>query len=251
MSGEQSGNSNETDTDGASSGRFDELGDIPSGTVLGSGIAAFAAGYLGLFTLLTILGNIRFSDRIVSILRSVGHAFYNAFNVPTFTESTRSIRQGGAVTSELVEKTWLNSVTGFSRVKRELYQGGELVNETAATGVTGSGPSIPAIVYLLVPVVVLVGVATLVGYRALPAGGSKRERAIRWAMAGAIYSLGFLLVALVGTYILTQEQTQTFLRPARLETLIYGIAYPAVFGTGGIVLGQRLQTRWTDRPSDE
>lgn len=99
--------------------------------------------------------------------------------------------------------------------------------------------SVPAVVYHLIPILVLVGagvaVANYVGARELSDG----------AVAGATLALGTVLPALLGTIIFSVENSIFGLTVSQSPALVpgvllVGLLYPAVFGAIGGVISTQL-----------
>lgn len=101
------------------------------------------------------------------------------------------------------------------------------------------------LVYYVVPVVVIVAAAAVMTYWYDPA----RRDGLLAIATGLAMALGYLLLALVGTYLFTRTQMSTVeggetiavtVRPDRLATLLYGTIYPVAFGIVGSLLAQAL-----------
>lgn len=217
---------------------------------LADGIGAFVASFLVFFGVTATTGSIDFSTP-VRLLKQISHLFYNSFNVPAYTRQTVLTQENGTVVSETVRETWQNGITGWIRLHQETRVSGELVEETTQTSVLPVDSALPPLVYLLIPVVVLLAIGLAFGYRSLDteAGTSLKTLAIRSLVGGGILTVGFLLVTLVGSYVMVLEGTQAIRHPARLEALLYGFAYPAVLGTLGIAAGQYLRRTGRDEGS--
>lgn len=220
---------------------------VPLGAGVLAGAGTFFGGYVAFFALLVATGAVDFGRSVVEILRSVGLTVYNAHNVPTLQQQHRTVEQNGEVVGEAVTRIWQNTITDWQHVQQRVFADGEVVQEMARTGTTGADPTLPALVYLAVPVVVLVVAAAVFTHRMVETRRLETSVAATItgvAVAGA-FTLGYLVVVLLGSYALAVQGTGegAFLRPARLEALGYGIAYPFVAaGLGaGFVLG-RTQT---------
>jgi hypothetical protein len=95
---------------------------------------------------------------------------------------------------------------------------------------TASGATtIPTIVYFVVPVVVLLGMGYLIG--TLAQSGSDVVAA---AGAGATITIGYLILAILGTFIFSTGGAGGSVGPDLLmSVLLFGLAYPIVFGAIG------------------
>lgn len=218
---------------------------------LADGIGAFAGGFVAFLAVILASGNVDFSAP-VRVLKDISHLFYNSFNVPSYTRQTFVTERNGTVVSETVRETWQNGITGWVRLHQETTAGGDLVDETTRTAVVSVDTALPTLAYLLVPVVVVLAVGLVFGYRSLAVSEDTTPRtlAVRSLVGGSILTVGFLLAALVGTYVTVIEGTRAFRHPARFETLLYGFAYPALLGTVGIAVGQYLRWRGIATDSD-
>lgn len=92
--------------------------------------------------------------------------------------------------------------------------------------------------YYAVPVVALLGASMVFTYYNLP----ERQSATYAALTGLAMTIGYLLFALVGTYVFVKTRSvdpnvgESFtiaVRPQRLSTLLYGVVYPLVVGAIG------------------
>jgi hypothetical protein len=113
------------------------------------------------------------------------------------------------------------------------------LTDSTLFGATIEGPSVPAVVYHLIPILVLVAagvlVANYVGAQELRDG----------AVAGATLALGTVLPALLGTVFFSFEITGLFasltFTPALVPgVLLAGLFYPAVFGAIGGAISTEL-----------
>ena len=59
-------------------------------------------------------------------------------------------------------------------------------------------------------------------------------------VGGAFITVGFLLVALVGTSVFPMRGEGSFVGPDRNETLVFGIVYPCACSTAGVIAGELL-----------
>lgn len=207
------------------------------------GVGTAFGSYVAFFALLVATGAVDFGRSVVEILRSIGLVFYNAHNVPTFQRQRRTVEQDGELVGEATNSVWQNAITGWQRVQERVVIDGEVVRDTARTTGGAADPTLPPLVYLAVPVLVLVVAGAVFTYYRVSVGPDKSLTAVLTTglFVGAAVALGYLLVLLVGTYVLAVQGSTagTFLRPARLETLGYGVAYPFVAGSlgAGIALG--------------
>ncbi len=220
-------------------------------SALANGIGAFVGGAVAFFAVILATGEVTFSAT-ARLFKEVSHLFYNSLNVPTYTQQTYFTERNGTVVSETVREVWQNGITGWTRVHQETRIGGKLADKATETTVIPVETALPEFAYLLVPIVVLVAVGLVFGYRSLTVGEdtSPRTIAVRSLVGGGILTLGFLLVALVGTYVTSIEATQAFRHPARFETLLYGFAYPAIVGTVSIAVGKYIGWRGSAGSSD-
>lgn len=99
---------------------------------------------------------------------------------------------------------------------------------SAASGET----TIPVILYFVVPVIVLVAMGFLVG--TLAQSGSD---VVAGAGAGATITIGYLILAILGTFIFSTGAAGGSVGPDLMMTiLLFGLAYPIVFGgIGGAI----------------
>lgn len=223
----------------------DQARHVPWAPGVLAGIGTALGGYVAMFALLAGTGAIDFGRSVVGILRSVGLLFYNAHNVPTYERQRQTVEQDGEVVGEIVRESWRNAITGWRRVSVERVVDGEVVRDATQTVVASNSPALPPIVYFAVPVVVLLGAAAAFTYWQVDASPtlSIADAAVTSVGVAAAVALGYLLVVLLGTYVLAVSGATegTFLRPARLEALGYGVAYPflATAVSAGLVLGRR------------
>ena len=224
-------------------GWLDRLDDVPLvGGFLG-GIASFLGGYVLFLALLTGTGEIPRQTGVVNALRSVAQAFYNAFNVPTYQRQTISIESANS-TRETVVEVWQNSVTGFRRVTQRQVVDGQTVDTQTQSGTIDTALAAPDVVYLLVPVVAVLLVGLVVGYRVVDADtDDPNVIALQSVGGGVAMGAGFLVLSLGLTFVLVRTGTNAMLHPARMEAILYGIAYPLIGGTAGIAVGQLAQAQ--------
>ena len=230
-------------------GRLDVLDDVPLVGGFVGGIASFLGGFVLFLSLLVGSGELRFSQGLQTALRSVAQVFYNAVNVPTYTRQTLRIEQGGQTQEQVIE-VWANSVTGFQRVTQQQVVDGEVVNEASRSGTAATLSGLPELVYLAVPVVALSAAGVVVGLRARGAD-DPNAITLRSVGGGLAMAAGFLLVALLGTYVLVEQGQNATLYPSRAHAVLYGAVYPLVAGTAGIVVGQAIQLGGDDTEAPE
>lgn len=168
------------------------------GILLG-GAGAFLVGY-ALTVLVVVLGPGETTGGVWGVLVLLAFVFYSAHNVPVDA-------------SGLGQIDWL---------------------ETAASSTTPD-PSIPLVVYYAIPILVLVGTSILVTSRCTDRELNPVQSIVAvLGMAGA-----YALLAVAGTFVFTSRTI--FNTPAQLvltDALIFGVAYPLVFGTiGAAVVG--------------
>lgn len=198
----------------------------------GGGVAAGAATFVGSYLafVLTVVATARSVDlsQPVAAVRGIGTLFYNAHFIPSYRQVEIVAQQNG------------ETVRAVSRegVSNDLLA---LVGESAT--------NVPVVVYFAVPVVVLLVAAAAFSYYALDAGqgDSPRLLALRGLCTGGAFALGYLALALVVTYLVTQQATEgesfRLLHPSRPQTFLFGSLYPAVLGAVGSAVGQALDRR--------
>lgn len=230
----------------AEPGRWDRLAEHldagPWGEGVLAGIGAFVAGYVVFFVVLVATGAVDFGQSVVAVLRSVGHFFYNAHNVPTLTQRRQVVEEDGTVVGELVQRSWDNGITGWRRVHQEVISSGEVVQEGTRTTVQETNSTLPPEVYLLVPILTLLVVAGLFTRYYVDTGAveSPLDATITGLSVAAPITLGYLLVVLLGSYLIAVQGGEgTFVRPSRLEALGYGVLYPFACSaaSAGVVIG--------------
>lgn len=243
----------------------DQFRGVPVVGGLVTGLLSFVLGYLSFLGLAAGTGDgIDFNGRS---LRQVGLFFYNSFLVPTHEQTVEVLENepedGDVVVQENIFEVWYNpfsSSDGVETSVRVLLEG-QLRDERTQTISEATAESrgfvlpeltFPDLVYLAIPVVVLVGLGALFAYRFISLDGvtERTDLLTRALVGGGTITLGFLLLALVGTYVFVLEEfalfTQrtgedVFTRPDRLETLLYATVYPLLCSAAGIVLGQILK----------
>jgi hypothetical protein len=220
-------------------GRLDPLEDVPLVGGFVGGIASFLGGFVMFLSLLVGSGELSFARGVQTALRSVAQVFYNAINVPTYTRQTLRVEQGGQTQEQVIE-VWANSVTGFQRVTQQQIVDGDVVNEASRAGTAATLSGLPELVYLAVPIVALVAAGVVIGLRARGADDPNAVT-LRSVGGGLAMAAGFLLVTLLGTYVLVEQGRNAVLYPSRAHAVLYGVVYPLVAGTAGIVFGQAIR----------
>jgi hypothetical protein len=230
-----------------------------------TGLLSFVLGYLSFLGIAAGTGNgIDFTARS---LRQVGLFFYNSFLVPTHGRTVEILENdpegGDVVVQENIREVWYNPFRNSGEIEtsvRVLLDGQVYDERTATIGkeTAESGQFVlpeltfPDFVYLSIPVVVLVGLGALFAYRFISLDGvtERPDLLTRALVGGGTITLGFLLLALVGTYVFVLQDYAlfrdkavegAFTRPDRLETLLYATAYPLLCGAVGSMLGQILK----------
>lgn len=173
---------------------------LPLAQNLAAGIVAFVGAYSAFVAIVTISGNTAWSNPVAT-LKQLGALFYNAQNVPVV-------------------------------VYQESTGGGSAVPQEATVNILqNADPSLPHLVYYLIPVVVLAAVAAVLAHRyvdptePVETGG---------AVVGGL-TLGYLLAALVGAVLVAQrtelEAAFETLSPDLVLTLAFGLVSPLLVGT--------------------
>lgn len=224
-------------------GRLQRLADVPLVGGFVGGLVSFLGGYIGFLALLTGTGEAPWQIGVVSALRSIAQAFYNAFNVPTYQRQRLTI-EGANGTRETITEVWQNSVTGFRTVTRRQVVNGQTVDQQSQSGAIETALAAPDLVYLLVPVLAILVVGVVVGYRVVDLASDDPNEIALQAVGGAVaMSAGFLVLSLGLTFVLVRTGQNAVLHPSRLDAIIYGIAYPLVGGIASIALGAVFQIR--------
>ncbi|SDJ25337.1 hypothetical protein SAMN05216226_101336 [Halovenus aranensis] len=239
-----------------------------------AGLVSFIVGYLSFLGIAAGTGDgIDFEARS---LRQVGHFFYNSFLVPTHQQTKQVVRNTANNESVLQESLFSVRYNPFYQadsidVDTQTYLDGALYDEQSRTLPVENARdwalpdlTFPDFVYLAIPVVVLFGVGFVLAYRYVSMDDTQLwwQVAIRGLVGGGTITLGFVLLALVGMYlfvvdgvaIFTQQAGEgAFTRPDRVDTLVFGIAYPAVLSTAGVLAGQlsRRPTIQTTKDIDD
>lgn len=184
-----------------------------------TGVVTFLAGYLTFFAVV-LVGARSLTGPLAGVARAVGLFFYNAHFIPTRNRVRYVIEsnENGAtqeITEQVTENTLLNAST-----------------------------ALPAWVYLLVPAIVVVAAGVLFTRSHFEGPATVRTVVTRALGSGAAVGLGYLLVVLVGSFVVAERVTQGEAfrqqQPARLQTLLVGAVYPFVLVSLGSGLGQAL-----------
>jgi len=172
------------------------------------GAASFVAGYLMTLAVITIAEAEEITD---DLFEGAGWIYYNAQFAPLEISVDEGFRN-----DEYTDLT-VNYVTGT-----------EYLGETVST----EGP---AMIYHLIPVVVLVGSGFVLAKKA---GAVEVQEGV---IAGATLVSGTTVLALVGTVLFSVSNSYISVDPAVAESLLFvGILFPAVFGSlGGILATKR------------
>lgn len=180
---------------------------FPWAVGLATGCGAFVGGYLvlGVYLLVGVINEL--PGTIQDKLIQLGYVLYNSHLI--------------LITQQVAEPLPANQTF-------------------APTPVSWLGNASQPAVYYIVPIVVLLGASALFTNWYQP-----EERSTATAFAtGLSMTLGYLLFALLGTYLFTQtgvselegaETIQYITYPDRLQTLIYASVYPLFLGTMGSV----------------
>ncbi|MFC7057775.1 hypothetical protein [Halovenus salina] len=228
------------------------------GGLLG-GLVSFVVGYLSFLGIAAGTGD--GIDFEAQSLRQVGHFFYNSFLVPTH-QQTKEVAENSVdnttVLQETIREAQYNPFyqSDSIDVSVQTYLNGSLYNERARTIPTESTQgyalpdlTFPDFVYLAIPAVVLFAVGFVLAYRYVSMDETQMwwDVLIRGLVGGGTVTLGFVLLAFAGMYlfvidgiaIFTQKAGEdAFTRPDRIDTLVFGFAYPAVVATAGVLVGQ-------------
>lgn len=177
-------------------------------------LAAVIAGILGavlgyvLLAAVFVLGPASFGaiSSTVEQVRQLGLLFYNAH----FVDLVASVSEGAAV-------------AGGRRIN--------IITESAGQS------TVPIVVYLLVPVVTLVAVGLV---------ATARRGDGEWIEAagtGVGMAVGYVLVLLPATVLVTRSGGGSSISPDLLQTVALGLGYPLVLGTVGAAVGVALARR--------
>lgn len=175
----------------------DALANFDWAIAVASGVGSAILGYI-VFALVFVLGPASFGtiSSTTEQLRQLGLLFYNAHLVDLVTEA-----DPGA------------ALLGGQRLN--------LITESAGTS------AIPIVVYLLIPVVVLLLVGLVVA-RWLGA-----TEWVQGAFTGAGFAIGYVVVLLAGTPLVTRSTPSASLGPDLLQVVAFGLAYPVLLATVG------------------
>lgn len=173
------------------------------------GIGSFVAGYLATLVLVVVAEGNQLSNDFVE---GAGWVYYNAQFASVDVRPPR-----GTGTETAVESSSINYLTG---------QGPE--------GMAVAATELPAVVYHVIPVVVLVAG----GYALASQLGA--TNALEGVIAGGSLAFGTVIFALAGTFVFQLGRVG----PNRLQgVLLVGILFPVAFGSLGGVLRTRLSSR--------
>ncbi len=227
-----------------------------------AGIVSFIGGYLSFLAIAAGTGEGLEADG--QSLRQVGQFFYNSFLVPTHQRTSQVLENeidGETVLQEVVFDVRYNPFYESEDIAIEsrTYLDGALFEEESRTmsvehadGFVLPDLTFPDLVYLAVPVVILLAVGFLFAYLfvSLESVESWNGVLVRGVLGGGTITLGFLLLTLGGSYLFVIDEVAlftsqggegTFTRPDRVDALLFGLAYPAMFSTVGVLLGQIAQ----------
>lgn len=206
---------------------------------------AFAAVYVLVF-LLAAVGGFGGRSPPVDQLATVGIVAFNAHNIPA---ATALVPSAVAPVAEAVI-----GVPVVGRLLRGLFVVGQdhaapaahLVDVAAGkTGVVGhvnlieqqAATDVPAVLYYLVPVAVLVGAGY--AFAATHWEDAATDSPLEVTRFGVALGLGYVATLLVGTVVFTIQSAsplspQVFtVLPDRYLTVVFGFVYPAVLGSVG------------------
>lgn len=186
-------------------------------SILG-GITAFVGGFFLFVATLASTGNPNFSNP-VRTLKQIGGIFYNAQNV-------------------------------HLRQYREIVVGDQTIPQEATINLLQqSQPTLPRIVYYAIPVVALAVVSGFLIHRYVD---DRRPLETLGAIVLGT-TVGYVLASLIGTFLVTQrtaiEGASESLGPVKVESLVFGIAYPLAITLviGAIVIALYHRRSVTER----
>lgn len=202
-----------------------------------TGVVTFLAGYLAFFAVVFV-GARSLTGPLAGVARVVGLFFYNAHFVPTRERARLIVESDDGTTQEITQQATQNTLLDAST-------------------------ALPTWVYLLVPALVIVAAGVLFARAHFQSPAHPRALVARALSSGAAVALGYLLIALVGSFVVAERVTQGEAfrqrQPARLQTLLVGAVYPFVLVSLGAGLGQALDgledgsgtSRSAARPTEE
>jgi hypothetical protein len=174
-----------------------------------TGSGTFLAGYL-LLGLLIVVGPASFASdtALGEHVVWLAFVFYNAHNIGLVTDAQSVALSGSSGSINLIAQA--------------------------------TNPDVPALVYYLLPVLVLFAAGVLFARR------FTTEESLLDGMVktGTMVGVGYLLTALLGTLVFTTTVEGAQLSIQQIRTALFGFAYPAVFCTLGAVCGTWLSTRF-------
>lgn len=203
---------------------------FPWGSGVVAGFGGFLAGYAGFLAVVVATAS-SVGENLAAVVRLVGNFFYNAHLISS---------------EQVVRAVVQSNETGANQTITRVARQNLLLNAQGAT--------LPVPVYAAIPAVVVVAAGVVFARRhsdddrETPA----RELALASVSGGLAMAIGYLLAALLGTYVFVlsagQGEAVNELRPDRLQTLGIAFLYPLVFGAIGVTVGQLLSP---DRVTDE
>jgi hypothetical protein len=192
---------------------------LQTGAIVGA--AAYVVGYLVTF-LLTMIDGLESAGEFAA-WKAVGWVFYGAHNVQLSSTQTAA---------------------GQSR--SQSYNIFDMAGNEFASAGAGLTSTIPSFVYMLVPVVVLIGA----GYVAYQQAGVRGLETDRVAAVGASVVAGYLALAVVGRFLFQYSESAsiggrsvsvTIGPELATAVLLTGLLYPLVLGAIGAVLAQNRE----------
>lgn len=158
-----------------------------------------------------------------------------------------AVGEAEEITDNLIESAgWLYYNAQFADLQITASSGDQTQSETfnyltddSISGSSADAVDVPAIVYHLLPILVLIGAGFLLARYV-----SARD-ASDGALAGSTLALGTVIPAVLGTVLFSVEGGGIFgsfeVSPALTTGVLFvGLLYPAVFGAIGGVLGAKL-----------
>lgn len=235
------------------------LNGVPLLGGLFAGIVSFVAGYLSFLGIAAVTDD--GIDFGVESLQQVGLLFYNSMQIPTRMQGMRPFETEAGEEGEFVDDFWYNPFFDSETIETEnrvVLEGTvqESTTDSFETDTVGAFAEIsltlPTLVYVAIPVVLLFAIGALFAYRFVEAKEALTpgNLLLRSVVGGAVIVVGFLLVALAGLFAFVLEDQLLYLpglgvdpqftRPDRGATLLFAVLYPVVVGTAGVFVGQLL-----------